>query len=268
MAAGSIERARIGHFVAPELPEKVKQAIRVGGRLTCVSAAEIFGLRVLNRPKVLHVEVAENASRFRRAMDGAGRIHPASTPWYPEFHWAGARSTDGAMPSIVDVLAQVIDCVSPLEALCVLDSAREDLPWVDGHPILSDTEYEQLVGRLSARGSEVAARSTSLSQAIGETVARERLREAGISATPQVSLPGGYVGDLLIGDRLVFECEGYGAHGDVEAFERDRERMAWLRGCGYTVLNFSHTQIVDDWETVLTTVQLIMRRGEHLFQRV
>ena len=57
--------------------------------------------------------------------------------------------------------------------------------------------------------------------------------------------------DLLIGDRLIVECEGYAAHGDKDVFERDRERFAFLRSCGYLVLNFSHKQIIDDWESVL-----------------
>ena len=264
VASGSIERARVGHFVAPDLHEQAKRAIRVGGRVSCVSAAELLGLRVLNRPATLHIEVAENASRLRRARDGRGRILPTKAGQYLEFHWSSSPSTHGAMPSIVQVLAHVIDCLPPIEALCILDSAREDLPRAAGSPMLTDEEFVQLLDQLSERGRAIASRSTTLSQAIGETLARERLREAGIRARPQVELPGGYFADLLIGDRLVFECEGYSAHGDENAFEYDRERMAFLRGCGFLVLNFSHKQIVDDWEAVLATVQLVMRRGEHL----
>ena len=264
VAVGSIERARIGHFMSPGLAEDAKRALRVGGRVACASAAALLGLRVLNPSRVLHVEVGEHDSRFRRARDGKGRILPTTSRDHLEFHWSRAGSPEGALPDIVEVVAQAIDCLPPLEALCILDSAREDLPWVEVPPKLTEVEFARLLDRLSARGRDIASRSTTLSQAVGETVARERFREAGIVATPQVALPGGYFADLMIGDQLIVECEGFGPHGGSEAFERDRERFAFLRGCGYIVLNFSHKQVVDDWESVLSTVQLVMRRGGHL----
>ncbi len=168
------------------------------------------------------------------------------------------------MPSLLDVLAEMLGCVPALDAFCILDAARECVPWEWAQPMLDDHDYGRLLERLSTDRREVALRSSSLSQAIGETVARERFREAGIFATPQVALPGGFFADLLIGDRLIFECEGADGHSTVEAFDDDRERFAWLRGCGYVVLNFSHKQIIEDWPSVLSTVLMVMRRGEHL----
>lgn len=266
VASGCIERARIGHFVDPALAEKAKRAIRVGGRVACVSAAQVHGLRVLNPPRMLHVAVDPHDSRFRRARDGRGRIRPSVTPWV-EFHWNDGRRQAEALPPVGLVLEQVIDCLPAVDALCIIDSAREAPPWAETAPKLSDTEYERMLERLSRRGFDIASRSSHLSQAVGETVARERLREAGIIAVPQVELPGGYWADLLIGDCLVVECEGFSAHGDEIAFERDRERKAYLRSCGYTVVEFSHRQIVDDWPTVLETVRRLLRRGQHLFSQ-
>jgi len=261
VAAGSIERARVGHFMEPGLAEAAKRAIRVGGRVACVSAAEVLGLRVLNPSRVLHVEVGAHGSRFRRARDGRGRILPTETRESLAFHWAVAGAPEGALPDVVDVLAQAIDCLPPLDALCVLDSAREDLPWVGHAPRLAEAEFMRLLDRISERGRSIALQSSSLSQAIGETVARVRLGEAGIATRPQAPLPGGFFADLLIGDRLIFECEGHAVHGGKDAFERDRERLAFLRGCGYLVVNFSHRQIIDDWASVLSTVRLVMRRA-------
>ncbi|GAA1819697.1 DUF559 domain-containing protein [Agromyces neolithicus] len=250
--------------MSPDLAGDAKRALRVGGRVACASAAALLGLRVLNPSLVLHVEVGEHGSRFRRARDGKGRIFPTTSRDHLEFHWSRAGSPQGALPDIVEVVAQAIDCLPPLDALCILDSAREDLPWLDVPPKLADAEFARLLDRLSQRGRDIASRSSTLSQAVGETVARERFREAGIVAEPQAALPGGYFADLLIGDRLIFECEGYSAHGGDKAFENDRARMAFLRACGYIVLNFSHKQVVDDWDSVLSTVQLVMRRGLHL----
>ncbi|MGW9632070.1 DUF559 domain-containing protein [Agromyces sp. NPDC055520] len=268
VASGSIERARIGHYIDPVLAVDAKRAIRVGGRVACASAAVILGLRVLRPAHVLHVEVGEHDSRFRRDFDGKGSVLPTQEHERLAFHWSGAGRPRGALPDIVDVLEQAIDCLPALEAVCMLDAARENVPRADRPPLLSAAEFRHLLDRLSDRGRQTALRSSTLSQAIGESVARERLREAGIIAAPQAALPGGFFADLLIGERLVFECEGYSAHGTSEAFENDRARMAYLRAMGYTVLNFSHKQIVEDWESVLSAVRLAMRRGEHLVHRV
>ena len=294
VASGGIERVRTGHYVTPDLAAEAKRAIRVGGRITCVSAAVAMGLRVLNAPDRLHVEVHEHDSRFRRPNDSKQRLRAMaqrpqaespnmngtkaerprsqspniqstkanSTRAQPEvrFHWAGRASEGGAWTPLVDVLAEVLGCVPEIEALCIIDSAREFVEWAPHLQHLDDASFAELIHRLPRRHRKIALRSSALSQAVGETVARERFRQAGITATPQVPLPGGYRADLLIGDRLIIECEGYDAHGDVNAFHRDRERAAWLRACGYTVLNFSHSQIVDDWPTVLSTTLLVMRR--------
>jgi len=269
VASGHIERARIGHFVAPDLPAIVKRGIRVGGRVTCVSAAQAIGLRVLSDPSCLHVEVAEHDSRFRRPGDPTSRLRPrlqrlAAHPQV-RFHWRGVCHPGGVVPPLLDVLTDVVGCLPALDALCILDSARERISSAWTQPILNDGAFSELLARLPEDQRRLAFRSSVLSQAIGETVARERFRQAGIHAQPQVELPGGFRADLLIGDRLIFECEGLDTHGGSDAFHADRERMAWLRACGYLVLNFSHKQIMEDWPSVLSTVLLVMRRGEHLF---
>ncbi|WP_170297081.1 endonuclease domain-containing protein [Agromyces salentinus] len=263
VASGAIERARIGHFVDPALHEQTKRAIRVGGRVACASAAIVHGLRVLEHPSALHVCVAPHDSRFRRARDGCGRVRPGRAPWLT-LHWSEIGAAGPPLPPVATVLEQVLECLPPLDALCILDSAREAVPWANTRPRLDDIEFDVLLSRLSRRGFAIAARSSSMSQAVGETVARERLRLAGIIATPQAALPGGFFADLLIGERLVIECEGYAAHGDEDAFERDRQRKAFLRACGYVVLDFSHRQIVHDWPSVLGTIRSVLRRGQSL----
>ena len=268
VASGSIERARVGHFVAPELPTAVKQAVRVGGRLTCVSAAQAMGLRVLAPDPMLHVEVHEHASRLRRPTDPhtrmrgkeAGRARPQPVV----LHWTTELHRGGVLPPVEDVLAQVLTCVDPLAALCVLDAARESVPWNAGPPMLDDAGFDRLLTKVPLAAGTLARRSSTLSNAIGETVARIRLAEAGIHARPQGRLPGGFRADLLIGQRLVFECFGHAAHSDGAVFEEDHARLTWLRACGYSVLTFTHRQILHDWPSVLAAVRASMRRGDHL----
>lgn len=267
VASGSIERARIGHYVAPELPSTVKQAVRVGGRLTCVSAAEAMGLRILSPSRSLHVEVREHESRLRSPAHPTNRMrakHARARDAPVILHWTTEIQGSGVLPPIDQVLAQLAVCIDPLDAVCVFDAARESLPWTGRPPHIGQAEFSRLLAGLPAPARRLALRSSTLSNAIGETVARIRLADAGIAARPQAPMPGGFWADLLIGDRLVFECFGHAVHSEAEAFEEDHARLAWLRVCGYTVLTFTHRQIVHDWPAVLATVRAVMRRGDHL----
>ena len=63
---GKIRQIRRGWYATPELPEDSFRAWRVGGRLTCISAAVHLGLWAV-APEALHVRVAANASRLRRS---------------------------------------------------------------------------------------------------------------------------------------------------------------------------------------------------------
>src|SRR3954468_20512155 len=69
MRQGRLLRPRIGWYVAPWHDPAVVRAVRVGGRLTCVSAAASYGLPVPVDPRV-HVCLPSNASRLRAASDG------------------------------------------------------------------------------------------------------------------------------------------------------------------------------------------------------
>lgn len=265
---GEIERARIGHFVDPALPIEVKQAVRVGGRLSCVSAAPLLGLRVLRHADRLHIVVDPHDSRFRRPTSPTTRMRMQLERQRVDpsvrLHWSAPRAgaEHPALVTIEDCLAHAIACLPALDAICMLDSARELQP--DGTQLLGADGFARLLERLTPEQREIAERSVEHSQAVSETVARERLGGEGIVARPQVRLPGGYFPDLLIGERLVLECDGEGPHSAPGAFDRDRARHAWLVFAGYEVLHFSHRQILEEWPMVSSTIRARMRDGAHL----
>jgi len=261
-----LERAHRGVFVDPQLPGDVRQAVRVGGRLTCVSAARLHGLRVLHESPVLHVGVSPHATRLRgleAASYGGGRGAGLRLHWnLPASHAGSAASP---IAGIEDCLVDLLGCLPELDALCTLDSARETVEWMSLPPLLDHAGFGRVLARLPANLRLVAGRSITGSQSVGETVARERFRQAGIRARAQVSLPGGAWADLLIGDRLVFEVDGEAPHSRPGAFDRDRARWAWLKAIGYAHVSFSHAQVVRDWASVESTVRMLMSRGEHVW---
>lgn len=170
----------------------------------------------------------------------------------------------GGIVSVDGCLAHMLGCLPAIDALCALDSARERVPWRhEQQQLLDDAGFARLLARLPTTTRAIAARSEEGSQAVAETVARERFRAAGIPVGAQVRLPGGFFADLLIGERLVFEADGEGPHSAPGAFDRDRARAGWLKAIGYTHVSFSHHQVLHEWDMVLDVVRMLMRRDLH-----
>lgn len=75
---GTFVRVRRGWYALRGTPPEVLAAVRVGGRLACVSALVHYGL-LPTEGGPLHVEVPRNASRLR-VSEGGTVIHWVSDP--------------------------------------------------------------------------------------------------------------------------------------------------------------------------------------------
>ncbi|MFZ2963903.1 MAG: type IV toxin-antitoxin system AbiEi family antitoxin domain-containing protein [Rhodoglobus sp.] len=64
VAYGRLIRVRKGWYAERDLPDDVLEAVRIGGRLACVSALTHHGI-LPGGDGALHVEVPANASRLR-----------------------------------------------------------------------------------------------------------------------------------------------------------------------------------------------------------
>lgn len=76
---GTITRIRRGWFATWEVPEAVRPAWRVGGRVACVTALELHG-ELLPTSAELHVEVTRGASRLRSVPDRQVVVHWSRQP--------------------------------------------------------------------------------------------------------------------------------------------------------------------------------------------
>jgi len=256
---------RRGVFVDPGMPRDMKRAVRVGGRLACVSAAPLHGLRILSPPSDLHVEVDHHATRLRSADDRRRRLRPRESSQGVRLHWTPDAGTGAIVPLEV-CLRQMLGCLPELDAICAIDAARERVEWMPDHrAMLDEFAFERFSAALPVNLRRIAERSITGSQAIGETVARERLRVAGIPARAQVPLPGGYWADLLIGERLIFDVDGEGPHSLPGAFDRDRSRIGWLTAIGYEYVSYSHDQVLTDWDSIEAVLRMLIRRRAHLW---
>lgn len=63
-------------------------------------------------------------------------------------------------------------------------------------------------------------------------------------------------------ERLAVETDGWGAHATRRAFQRDRERSNDLTAAGWTVLRFTHADVVRRPDEVAARVGRELARRE------
>lgn len=78
----------------------------------------------------------------------------------------------------------------------------------------------------------------------------------------QVWIDGvGYV-DLLVGDRLVIECDSAAFHEGYQS-ERDYERDQQLLRLGYLVLRLKYQHVLHEWDRIEELVLDVVRARRH-----
>lgn len=240
VGTGSLQRVRPGWFGRDGESQAIA-AVRQGGCISCFSALRLRGVWVPER-KGWHVRTARH-----RGPSGC-RPHGPQPP----------------VASVIDDLETsfrcVLRCGSREDILVVLDSVlrsgfatREELrSWMRSSP----ARTRSLLDLVDAR-----------SEAGTETMVRLRLRALRVATRIQVRVMQGVRVDLLIGDRLVIECDSKEHHTDLEAYERDRARDRRLVARGFIVIRLSYRQIHDDWPAIEQDILAVVRRGDHRWPR-
>ncbi|CAN5248057.1 hypothetical protein BH09ACT3_BH09ACT3_12600 [soil metagenome] len=243
--AGRLLRLRQGWYGLPGIDQAVASAVRVGGRATCISAAVSLGLWGFDSSTV-HVRVDPHSSRLRTAHDMTKRL--STVPSDVRVHWrAGGWGTRYRL-SARDALIDMIGCQSPERVVAAADSALR-------LGLLSRPGWERMIRNLPERHRTLLSEVDAASESILESILRFRLRRLGYLPRLQVEISGVGRVDLLLGDRLVIELDGWEHHHSRESFEADRRRDAELARRGFTVLRFTYRRVTRDWPAVLGTIR-------------
>ncbi|QOD92863.1 DUF559 domain-containing protein [Chryseoglobus sp. 28M-23] len=253
-ARGHLARLRRGVYGAPDLDPDIADAARVGGRVAGVSALRHHGLWVPpGADSVLHVEVGDEVE----GKPEASRLRLVKAHWLR----SGSDPRFGVAP-LSTVLARVADELPLPFAVAVLDSALRSTA-------LTPDDLERVSRRWRPAARRAAALADERSDSGTESVVRVLLHEAGILAIPQPPLPlgGAQRADLLVGDRLLIECDSEEHHADPVHRRRDLRRDASLMALGFIVLRLDYRQVFDDPEDVVATVAAMVARGEHVSRR-
>ncbi|WP_440711031.1 endonuclease domain-containing protein [Herbiconiux sp. YIM B11900] len=258
LRAGSIERIRVGWVALPGAPAKVMRAVRVGGRLSCVS--------VLLEEKIwcahdrrLHVRVAPGARGLSAPHD---RAVPLGNPerWGVVIHRShrayGLDEPEGPVDSFEWSLLHAIGCQSKGDAIVTLDSALNNKR-------ISRTALEFLMSELPSSYRRYLDLVDESAQSGLETKARLGLHRFNIPYRSQVEIGDAGFVDLLVGDRLVIELDGREFHSSDEAYEEDRRRDLILHELGYKVIRLTYDQVMDEWGRVVALIRELVGRQEH-----
>lgn len=259
VAGGDLVRLRRDCYVPEGTPEVVMRALRVGGRLTCVSLLQEMGIFVHTNDR-LHVQVPPNSARLRTPGNAARRLRVRQQDT-TVVHWTDspAGESGGACVPIIHALAHSVRCQTPRNAIATMDSALNG-----GHiqPEDLDAVFELLPPRFQSLRSLVDARAQSGT----ETLVRLIVRSLGCVVELQVRFDGvGYV-DMVIDGWLAIECDSRQFHGDWKAHANDRRRDAALAALGIHTLRFAAATILNHPDVVIAAVRGVRAARDRLLQ--
>jgi len=243
---GEAELLRRAWFVSTSADADLRDAARVGGRITCVALARRRGWWMpegFGDEPHLHFVPGSTGPRLASSW-------PGTTHWSRPVAPVGRSLT----ATVEDALAHIAVCVPPERAILLWESAAriERLA----------PEALRRVRWRSPAARELAEAVTGLADSGLEVLLCRPLRRLRVQVRQQVVLAGKPV-DVLVGRWLVVQVDGWAYHSDSAQRSKDIAHDAELRLRGYTVLRFSYAQVVHGWEEVERTIRRALAAGLH-----
>ncbi|HXH36619.1 MAG TPA: type IV toxin-antitoxin system AbiEi family antitoxin domain-containing protein [Plantibacter sp.] len=242
-----ISRVRQGYYASQSTPIASRVAVRIGGAVGCLTAAGTYGFWDGMDARV-HVSVPHLASRLRTRQPLVAFPSARRSDVFPEpvvLHWTAEPRPHVAGPetwrvSRDEALRQVMHCAEAEDAIACWETA-----------LSSGTLPQDTLARIASGLPMHLRRRAALVQAGAESgpesLVGQRLVRAGFAVRRQAVFAGIGRVDLLVGERLVVEVDGFAYHSDPARFESDRRRDALLTAAGQVVIRLSFRQVMFDW---------------------
>lgn len=244
--APDIQVHRRAWFVSAEAASDLHDAARFGGRITCTSLARRRGWWMPD-------EVGDELHLHLLPGSTGPRVPEA---WPGVTHWTQpmAPTSRSLVGAVEDALAHIAACVPRDTALVLWESAAR----VER---LAPEALRQIRWRPRA-AVELAGAVTGLADSGLEVIVCTPLRRLGVAVRQQVWLAGKPV-DVLVGERLVIQIDGWAHHSSAAQRAKDIAHDAELRLRGYTVFRFSYAQVVHGWPEIEGSIRRAMAAGLH-----
>ncbi|WP_035718532.1 hypothetical protein [Gordonia shandongensis] len=243
---GRLIRLRHGWYATRAADPRVVRAVAAGGVVSCASALDAHGVWVPPSRR-LHIRGNDARSRTRRDWCRCLGRQPAE---------------DGAVDGIPTALRHAAVCLPTEDFIVVCDSVLH-------LRLVTPAELADLFSDAPRRIVDALGRCDGRAESGTETMVRVRLtsRRPRLRVRPQAYIDGVGRVDLLIGDALIVEVDGYAYHSDPETFESDRLRDLRARLVGYAPVRLTFAQVVYRWEVVEPLLAQLIARGDHRRRR-
>jgi very-short-patch-repair endonuclease len=247
IAGGDHFRVIKGWYGTPSTPKDAVLAMRMGGRLGCISALDLHGAWVPPDAGT-HVLFPSSASG-RRSVGyerGASIVR----------HWSAPSDRTGSAFAVAPLelaIADALTCVPPYLLIAILDSLLHK-------HLISRNRLEAIIARGPERIRHLSAHLNPRSESGIESIVRYLLAMAGIRTRIQVTMLSRDRTDIEVGDWLVIEADGRETHAQEKAFTRDRVRVVRLMREGRIVLQFAYATIMYEYEFVLESIRAVIDR--------
>jgi very-short-patch-repair endonuclease len=239
VASGVLSRPRLGWYSTLPSAHPRYRAVRIGGRLTGVSALADLGAWVLSPPSRIEVAVPRGSARLR--PDPGATLHWVDDPSPP-----ASASVVGVVAAVTRV---ILDHDLEVSVPCVdwaLQTRAIDLP-----------TWRRLVERLPQSARCVDLWVDASSESVLESVARVRLVRAGFRVRSQVPVGWSQAIDLVIADHVAMELDGKEHH--EATFESDRRKDLRITAEGRHPLRVSYRMLRGAWPEVEGAVRAALR---------
>lgn len=246
--SGQLLRVRRDHYAQPDTPRSILQAVRVGGRITCLSALSQAGIFAIEQ-SVTHIHLDRTASRLRHPTNPRSRLTSRGREGITT-HWSPLQDRydgSGVSVGLRDALTHVIQCQDSRYAIASLDNALHQ-------GAISATELREIFAWLPQRYAHLMARVDGRSEAGQETVLRLLFEEAGLHCDIQVTFAGIGRVDLVVEGVVVVEADSRLAHDGWELHVRDRNRDIDLAMLGLPSLRPAYQRTMYTPDDVLEAV--------------
>ncbi|MBK4346616.1 hypothetical protein [Lacisediminihabitans changchengi] len=239
---GDVIRARQGWYTTLPTTDLRVRAVRVGGRLTGISAILAAGGWVLGDHQ-LHVSVHDNAARLRSVRDRHVRFD-VTAPHGVVLHWDSRDIRDRGDATSVGLMDALHRVVLDED----LETAVAAIDWALRTGRIEQFDLELLVLGLPADFEGLSRWADDRCDSLPESLSRTRLRSGGHRLRSQVPLTTGERIDLVVDDTVALEINGEEFH--APRFEQDHHKGAVTTIEGFHSLRASARMVFTDWQLV------------------
>lgn len=239
LEANQITRIRRGVYSLPDEEGVLGLALRHNARLTCLSAAPIYGLWALRDAELAHLSPGHKKT-IPGTLTHGRLLHPV----HPLLPVAG----------LADVLIHALHCLPEIEALVMVQSP------VQQGDVTLDFLRRKLPGNRNARAKAVLDHVIPRADSLLEVLANYHFRRAGLHVRRHVQVPGVGEVDFLIEECLVVETDGT-THLEPKQVKKDRARNNATVIGGLLCLRFGYADVVHQPERMVAQVLAVLEQG-------